>query len=340
MKRLLTKYGMMVLSLAVVIAVILSVMAYFSTSASALPNLAGIIATPFRSAGAAISETVSGWVDYFTEFDRLKEENQQLKLELAEKEAAIRQAEKDSEENERLRKLLDLREQRRDLHFESARILETDSSNWESVLTVNKGTAQDVAVGDCVVTEEGFLVGVVTEAGLNWCTIRTILDSDTSIGATVFRSGQNAVAQGDFALMGEGRLRLSYLGANPDVSSFVLPLGATINMDGTAIYMGVTSVFIASCYGIDLTIAQMATIVLTATLASIGTAGVSGAGMIMLAMVLEAIGIPVAYIGLIVAVDRLFDMGRTCLNVTGDIACSLCVTAWERKKAARLSAKK
>ena len=74
-----------------------------------------------------------------------------------------------------------------------------------------------MAVGDCVVTEEGFLVGVVTEAGLNWCTIRTILDSDTSIGATVFRSGQNAVAQGDFALMGEGRLRLAYLGANPDV---------------------------------------------------------------------------------------------------------------------------
>lgn len=217
MKRLLTKYGMIVLSLAVAIAVILSVMAYFSTSAAALPNLAGIIATPFRSAGAAISETVSGWADYFTEFDRLKEENQQLKLELAEKEAAIRQAEKDSEENARLRKLLDLREQRRDLHFESARILESDSSNWESVLTVNKGTAQDVAVGDCAVTEEGYLIGVVTEAGLNWSTIRTILDSDTSIGATVFRSGQNAVAQGDFALMGQGRLKLGYLGASPDV---------------------------------------------------------------------------------------------------------------------------
>lgn len=217
MKRLLTKYGMIVLSLAVAIAVLLSVMAYFSTSAAALPNLAGIIATPFRAAGAAISETVSGWADYFTEFDRLKEENQQLKLELAEKEAAIRQAEKDSEENERLRKLLDLREQRRDLHFESARILESDSSNWESVLTVNKGTAQDVAVGDCAVTEEGYLIGVVTEAGLNWSTIRTILDSDTSIGATVFRSGQNAVAQGDFALMGQGRLKLGYLGASPDV---------------------------------------------------------------------------------------------------------------------------
>ena len=217
MKRLLTKYGVIVLSLAVVIAVILSVMAYFSTSAAPLPNVAGIIASPFRSAGAAITETVSGWVDYFTEFDALKEENEQLKLEIAEMETAIRQAEKDSEENERLRKLLDLREQRRDLHFESARIVESDSSNWESVLTVNKGTAQDVAVGDCVVTETGYLVGVVTDAGLNWSTIRTILDSDTSIGATVFRSGQNAVAQGDFALMGQNRLMLNYLGADPDV---------------------------------------------------------------------------------------------------------------------------
>ena len=217
MKRLLTKYGVIVLSLAVVIAVILSVMAYFSTSAAPLPNVAGIIASPFRSAGAAITETVSGWVDYFTEFDALKEENEQLKLEIAEMETAIRQAEKDSEENERLRKLLDLREQRRDLHFESARIVESDSSNWESVLTVNKGTAQDVAVGDCVVTEAGYLVGVVTDAGLNWSTIRTILDSDSSIGATVFRSGQNAVAQGDFALMGQDRLMLNYLGADPDV---------------------------------------------------------------------------------------------------------------------------
>ena len=128
------------------------------------------------------------------------------------------------------------------------------------------------------------------------------------------------------------------MGANPEVSSFVLPLGATINMDGTAIYQCVATVFIASCCGMNLTIGQMITVVVTATLASIGTAGVSGAGMIMLAMVLEAIGIPVAYIGLIVAVDRLFDMGRTCLNVTGDISCSICVTNWEAKKEAKKAA--
>ena len=85
----------------------------------------------------------------------------------------------------------------------------------------------------------------------------------------------------------------------------------------------------------QLTLSQMILIVVTATLASIGTAGTPGAGMIMLAMVLEAIGIPVAYIGLIVAVDRLFDMGRTCLNITGDISCACCVTKWESKKAAQ-----
>ena len=116
------------------------------------------------------------------------------------------------------------------------------------------------------------------------------------------------------------------------IFAFVLPLGATINMDGTAIYQCVATVFLATCAGMQLTLSQMILIVVTATLASIGTAGTPGAGMIMLAMVLEAIGIPVAYIGLIVAVDRLFDMGRTCLNVTGDIACSLCVTKWESKK--------
>lgn len=122
------------------------------------------------------------------------------------------------------------------------------------------------------------------------------------------------------------------LEADKDIAAFVLPLGSTVNMDGTAIYQCVATVFLAACANIQLTLGQMVLVVVTATLASIGTAGVSGAGMVMLAMVLEAIGLPVDYIGLIVAVDRLFDMGRTCLNVTGDIACSVCVTKWEARK--------
>ncbi len=125
------------------------------------------------------------------------------------------------------------------------------------------------------------------------------------------------------------------LGADKDVSSFVLPLGATINMDGTAIYQGVCAIFIASCFGIQLTFAQMLTIVLTATLASIGTAGVPGAGMIMLAMVLQSVGLPVEGIALVAGIDRIFDMGRTTVNITGDASCAIIVSELERRKAAR-----
>lgn len=122
------------------------------------------------------------------------------------------------------------------------------------------------------------------------------------------------------------------LGADRDVTSFVLPLGATINMDGTAIYQGVCAVFIASCYGINLSLGQMLTIVLTATLASIGTAGVPGSGMIMLAMVLQAVGLPVEGIALVAGIDRIFDMGRTTLNITGDATAAIINSNRLRKK--------
>ena len=130
------------------------------------------------------------------------------------------------------------------------------------------------------------------------------------------------------------------LGAEDDISSFVLPLGATINMDGTAIYQGVCAVFIATCYGVDLTLGQMITIVLTATLASIGTAGVPGSGVVMLTMVLESVNLPVAGIGLVIGVDRIFDMGRTTVNITGDAACALVVSNLEKKAEARRAARR
>ena len=97
----------------------------------------------------------------------------------------------------------------------------------------------------------------------------------------------------------------------------------------------VATIFLATCCGMTLTVGQMVTIVVTATLASIGTAGTPGAGMIMLAMVLEAMNIPVDMIMIIYGIDRLFDMGRTCLNITGDVSCALCVTKWENEKAAK-----
>ncbi len=120
------------------------------------------------------------------------------------------------------------------------------------------------------------------------------------------------------------------LGVSRDVASFVLPLGATINMDGTALYMGVCSLFIANVFGVDLTLQQMGMIVLTGTLASIGTAGVPGAGLIMLAMVLQSVGLPIEGLALVAGIDRVLDMFRTCLNITGDAAVAVVVNETEK----------
>lgn len=128
------------------------------------------------------------------------------------------------------------------------------------------------------------------------------------------------------------------MGASKEMTSFVLPLGATINMDGTAIYQGVCAIFIAQVFGIDLSIQQQLIIVLTTVLASIGTAGVPGSGMIMLAMVLTSVNLPVEGIALVAGVDRILDMMRTALNITGDSACCLCVDAMDKRGRARKAA--
>ena len=121
------------------------------------------------------------------------------------------------------------------------------------------------------------------------------------------------------------------LGVNKSVSGFVLPLGATINMDGTALYQGVAAVFIAQVYGFDLSIAEQLTVVITAVLASIGTAPVPGVGIIMLVMILQAIHVPPEGIALIIGVDRLLDMCRTVTNVTGDSAVAVSIAGMEKK---------
>lgn len=119
------------------------------------------------------------------------------------------------------------------------------------------------------------------------------------------------------------------LGVSKDVSSFVLPLGSTVNMDGAAIYQGAAALFVAQVYGLDLSLAQQLTIVLTGTLASIGAAGVPGAGVIMLTMVLASVGLPLDGVALVAGVDRILDMARTTVNVTGDASAAVIVAASE-----------
>ncbi|MBO5387397.1 MAG: dicarboxylate/amino acid:cation symporter [Lachnospiraceae bacterium] len=119
------------------------------------------------------------------------------------------------------------------------------------------------------------------------------------------------------------------MGVSKRISSFTIPLGATINMDGTSIMQGVAVVFIAQAYGIDLTLGNLATVVLTATIASIGTAGVPSVGLVTLAMVLNSVGLPTEGIALIMGIDRILDMIRTAVNITGDAVCTTIVAKQE-----------
>jgi len=119
------------------------------------------------------------------------------------------------------------------------------------------------------------------------------------------------------------------LGVSKPISSFVLPLGATINMDGTALYQGVAALFVAQAFNIDLTTGQYITIILTSTLASIGSAGVPGAGLIMLSLVLHSVGLPLEGLAVIAGIDRILDMARTTVNVTGDLMVSILIAKSE-----------
>ncbi len=214
MKRFLREHGLWVLFAAAVIAVSLALLSYFSNTSSPLANAAGVLASPFRAVYTAVSTWFEDKQAYYEDSTALKEENAELKKKIAQMEQDVRQAQADSEENRRLRELLNLREQRRDLSdFESAHVTEHTVTNWTSSLTLDKGTIHGVEVNDCVITETGDLVGIISAAGANWSTVLTLVDTDTSLGAQVFRTKDLGLAEGDFALMGQNRLRLGFLNA-------------------------------------------------------------------------------------------------------------------------------
>ena len=213
MRQFLQKHGLWVLFAAAVIAVGLALMSVFSNTSSPLANVANVIASPFRSAYTSVADWFNDKQNYYQDNTDLKEENAALKKQLAEMEAAIRQAEKDSAENERLKQLLGLKTQRPDLtsDLQAAMITEHIVTNWTSSLTIDKGTRHGLEVNDCVISETGALVGLISEVGTNWATILTLVDTDTSLGAQVFRTNDLGLAQGNFSLMDENRLRLEYL---------------------------------------------------------------------------------------------------------------------------------
>lgn len=155
--------------------------------------------------------------------------------------------------------------------------------------------------------------------------LRGFIKRFTKVAAVTFSTASsNASVPVSLELMEE-------MGVSKSIRSFTIPMGATINMDGTAIMQGVAALFIAQVYGVQLSVNDMITIVLTATLASVGTAGVPGVGMIMLSMVLQSVGLPLEGIGLIMGVERIIDMFRTTVNVMGDNTCTLVVASSEKE---------
>ena len=214
MKKFLKDHGIWVLFAAAVISVALAAMSFFSNTSSPLANLAGTLASPFRSAYTSVASWFNEKQAYFKNVQALEAENEALRKRNAELEAAARQAEKDSQENKLLRERLNLREQKYQLELESAIITEHTVTNWTSSLTLDRGTVHGVEAGDCVVSSTNDLVGIVSEVGTNWCRVLTVVDTDTSLGAQVFRTKDLGLAQGDFSLMEEARLRLDYLPAD------------------------------------------------------------------------------------------------------------------------------
>ena len=212
LKNFLKQHGLWVLFTAAVLSVALAVMSVLSANSSPLVNLTGIIVSPFRAGYTYIAGWFNDLQNYYKDTTDLQQENAALRRQIAKNEETIREAEAAVEENILLHQLLDLTQKRRDLtDFEACMVTEHAVSNWTSSLTLNKGTALGIEVGDCVIDEQGNLVGTIDEAGTNWSTVLTLVDTDTSLGAQVFRTKDLGIAQGDFSLMRENRLRLDYL---------------------------------------------------------------------------------------------------------------------------------
>ena len=220
MKDFFRHNGILLIIAAILLALVTAVVSLLmGGKADPLTNVVGIITTPIRNGINAVANwTEEKYNDTF-EREKLKQENEELKQRVAELEEKERQYEAAIQENERLRDLNDLRPAGRTFDKESATVTAYTADNWSSTLTLSKGASMGIEVDDCVVDQYWNLVGVVAEVGENWCTVRTLIDVDTELGGQLARTGGAAILEGDFALMSEGKLKLSYLPENSELIS-------------------------------------------------------------------------------------------------------------------------
>lgn len=219
MKEFFGKNGGILLAIAFLLTILIGAGSIIMKgSTDPISNAMGVITTPFRNASTAVTEFGEGVYQFFTQYHLMEDKVSQLEVEVAQLEEKVREGEEALRENEQLRELLSLQARRRDFVFESAKVTARSFTGWESTISLNKGSNADIAMGDCVVTETGDLVGVISQLGENWCTVSTIISPDISMGGMVFRTYSAGVLEGEFSLMALGQLRLAYL---PDEAQLV-----------------------------------------------------------------------------------------------------------------------
>ncbi len=218
LKQYLSKYGVRLAVVILIAALIaLSVTNVLNGRAGLLKNADGALKAPVQKAATALLDWVEGIYGYLYEYDRIVEENNALRTENAELREANRDYSELKAENERLRELFDWSQKHTDFVLESAKIVSWDASNYTSAFTISKGGNSDIALGDCVVTEYGALVGQVIELGSDWATVRTIIDVDMDVGALVGESSYAGVITGEFCLMKQGLTRITYLASGAQI---------------------------------------------------------------------------------------------------------------------------
>lgn len=212
MKKFFQQNGIWVIIAALLLTGVLSLGSVVIPNFTApITNVAGIIASPFQSAAGSFISWVEGIYDYAFRYEELQQKVTDLELEVASMREENRKAQDALAENERLRELLNLAQKRSDMTFEDAVITGRSSTSWESTLTLNKGTSSGIEVNQCVITETGYLVGIVAEVGTNWCTVATLIDPDINVGAIVYRTGSSAMLASDLSTMSDGKCKLTYL---------------------------------------------------------------------------------------------------------------------------------
>ena len=197
--------------LAVALAIIVALSSALIRGHKAGKNVTQSLLAPFDSALSALTRTAERFYNYVFQFESLEAENAYLKKRVATLEDEIRSIDTLQRENERLRALANLLKEHEDYDPVSAYIISWDSSNWRNTFTIGKGTNSGVSEGMCAVTEQGQVVGIVTDCGSNWATVTTILDSSLQISATLSSSGYNGIVQGAHKTDKENQLRMDYM---------------------------------------------------------------------------------------------------------------------------------